>query len=162
MTNRGFNVGTDRRHRARLWLVHLTRLLHDSILWPLQKNESKQISSLALTSLVCVQTFTQAQTSPTVYAFTKIVGRIVSEGERRLYFFLFLSPFFFCTISCLQKPLMPIQHQHQGTALMSILATAFFLSPLPAALSPSLSLYILLLYPHLIPSLALYGYTTIT
>lgn len=35
---------------------------------------------------------------------------------------------------------MPIQHQHQGTALMSILATDLSLSLLPAALSPSLSL----------------------
>lgn len=91
----------------------------------------------------------------------RLLAGLSVRGKGGFIFFSFFL-LFFCTISCLQKPLMPIQHQHQGTALMSILATAFFLSPLPAALSPSLSLYILLLYPHLIPSLTLYGYTTIT
>lgn len=43
---------------------------------------------------------------------------------------------------------MPIQHQHQGTALMSILATDLFLSPLPAVHSVSLS-------PSLYPPLSL-------
>lgn len=61
---------------------------------------------------------------------------------------------------------MPIQHQHQGTALMSILATDLFLSPLPAALSLSLSLAVSLLlsiplYPLLFLALTLYGYCTI-
>lgn len=55
---------------------------------------------------------------------------------------------------------MPIQHQHQGAALMSILAADLFLSLLPAALSVSLLLSIPL-YPFLFPSLTLYGYCTI-
>lgn len=67
----------------------------------------------------------------------------LSEKTEGLFFFLFSFSFFSCAISCLQKPLTPIQHQHQGTALMSILATDLFLSPLPAALSLSLSF----LYP---------------
>lgn len=75
-----------------------------------------------------------------VYAFTEIAGGIVREKKRRVYFFSFsLSLFFSYAISCLQKPLMPIQHQHQGTALMSILAADLFLSLLPAALSVSSS-----------------------
>lgn len=71
------------------------------------------------------------------------------QRKMRVYFFSSLSFFFFsCAISCLQKPLMPIQHQHQGTALMSILATDLFLSPLPAAHSVFLPLLLsILLYP---------------
>lgn len=76
-------------------------------------------------------------------------------------FIFFLSPFFFCAISCLQKPLMPIQHQHQGTALMSILATDSFLSLLPAALSLSPSFPTNPLYPFHFPLLTLYAYCTI-
>lgn len=55
---------------------------------------------------------------------------------------------------------MPIQHQHQGTALMSILAADLFLSPLPAALPVSLLLPIPF-YPSLFPSLTLNRYCTI-
>lgn len=79
------------------------------------------------------------------------------QRKRRVYFFFFsFSPFLFFfsyAISCLQKPLMPIQHQHQGTALMSILAADLFLSLLPAAPSVSLLLAIPPLYPFLFPSL---------
>lgn len=57
----------------------------------------------------------------------------LSEKKEGLFFSFSLS--FFYAISCLQKPLMPIQHQHQGTALMSILAADLFLSLPPAALS---------------------------
>lgn len=98
-------------------------------------------------------------TSCSVYAFTKIAGGIV--GEKRGFIFS-PSPFFFHAISCLQKPLMPIQHQHQGAALMSILAADLFLSPLPAALPVSLLLSIPPPFiPFLFPPLALNGYCTI-
>lgn len=95
-----------------------------------------------------------------VYAFTEIAGGIVREKGGFIFFFFSLFLFFSYAISCLQKPLMPIQHQHQGTALMSILAADLFLSLLPAAPSVSLLLSIPL-YPFLFPSLTLYGYCTI-
>lgn len=82
----------------------------------------------------------------------------LSEKKEGLFF---SSPLFFRAISCLQKPLMPIQHQHQGTALMSILATDSFLSLLPAALSLSPSFLTNPLYPFHFPLLTLYAYCTI-
>src|SRR4029434_8018326 len=51
-----------------------------------------------------------------VYAFTEIAGGIVREGFNFFSSFSLFS--FFHAISCLQKPLMPIQHQTQGTAFM--------------------------------------------
>lgn len=118
---------------------------------------SPTIAVLILTFLVCVQLLYLALGS-NVYAFTEIAGRIVRE-KGGFIFFLF-SFFFSCAISCLQKPLMPIQHQHQGTALMSILATDLFLSPLPAALSLSLSLFFSL--SPFIPSSSLRSLFTVT
>lgn len=105
-----------------------------------------QLAALALTFFLSVQPLYLAPGS-NVYAFTEIAGGIVRE-KGGFIFFSFLFLFFPCAISCLQKPLMPIQHQHQGTALMSILATDLFLSLLPAALSLCLS-------PSLYPPLSL-------
>jgi len=76
--------------------------------------------------------------------------------KRRGYLSFFSSFLFFRAISRLQKPLMPVQHPHQGSALKSILATDLFLSLLSLSLSTPV-------YPFLFLFLALfYGDCTIT
>lgn len=104
-------------------------------------NESEQSNCLCSLSLSLSPQTLYLALGSSVYAFTEIAGGIVREK----WGFIFL--FFSFAISCLQKPLMPIQHQHQGTALMSILATDFFLSPLPAARSVSPTFFLSLFIP---------------
>lgn len=143
---------------------HLTHPLsapHPSIITGNESEQSNWLHSLTFFSSPLLELSIWHRVPMFMHLLRLLAG--LSEKKEGLFFFLF-SPFlffFFYAISCLQKPLMPIQHQHQGTALMSILAADLFLSPLPAAPSVSLLPSIPPFIPSSSPRSALYGYCTI-
>lgn len=137
--------------------VHLTHLLPISPSPVIRGNKSERSNWLLSVSPLSLLTALTCSGFHCLCIYSD--GWRDCQRKRKVYFFPL--PFFPCAISCLQKPLMPIQHQHQGTALMSILATDSFLSVLPAALSLSPSFPANPLYPFHFPPLTLYGYCTI-